>query len=121
MTLYDELVARGLIAQVTDEEEIKELIKEIGLANSKAKNLKKMAEVLVEKFNSVVPQTYEVYKKGIESDNPEVAANVLLSLINVTTYLLTQQLKRLEADFLKEGGLRERMTKARIEVRKKQK
>ena len=41
------------------EEEIKELIKEIGLANSKAKNLKKMAEVLVEKFNSVVPQTYE--------------------------------------------------------------
>lgn len=40
-------------------EEIKELIKEIGLVNSKAKNLKKMAEVLVEKFNSVVPQTYE--------------------------------------------------------------
>ncbi len=28
MTLYDELVARGLIAQVTDEEEIKELINE---------------------------------------------------------------------------------------------
>lgn len=39
-------------------EEIKELIKEIGLANSKAKNLKKMAEVLVEKHNSVVPQTF---------------------------------------------------------------
>ena len=28
MTIYDELVARGLIAQVTDEEEIKELINE---------------------------------------------------------------------------------------------
>ncbi len=40
-------------------EEIKELIKEIGLTNSKAKNLKKMAEVLVEKYNSVVPQTFE--------------------------------------------------------------
>lgn len=40
-------------------EEIKELIKEIGLSNSKAKNLKKMAEVLVEKHNSVVPQTFE--------------------------------------------------------------
>ena len=26
MTVYEELVARGLIAQVTDEEEIKELI-----------------------------------------------------------------------------------------------
>ena len=34
------------------------------------------------KRHRVVPQTYEVYKKGIESDNPEVAANVLLSLIN---------------------------------------
>lgn len=40
-------------------EEIKELIKEIGLTNSKAKNLKRMAEVLVEKHNSVVPQTFE--------------------------------------------------------------
>ena len=28
MTVYDELVARGLIAQVTDEEEIKKLINE---------------------------------------------------------------------------------------------
>ncbi|MFP3592020.1 endonuclease III domain-containing protein [Chryseobacterium sp. SIMBA_038] len=38
--------------------EIKELIKEIGLSNTKAKNLKKMAEVLVEKHNGIVPQTY---------------------------------------------------------------
>ena len=38
--------------------EIKELIKEIGLSNSKAKNLRGMAEVLVEKHNSVVPQTF---------------------------------------------------------------
>ncbi|MFC0428240.1 endonuclease III domain-containing protein [Chryseobacterium scophthalmum] len=39
--------------------EIKELIKEIGLSNTKAKNLKKMAEQLLEKHNGVVPQTYE--------------------------------------------------------------
>ncbi len=39
--------------------EIKELIKEIGLANSKAKNLKGMAELLVEKHQSRVPQTFE--------------------------------------------------------------
>ena len=38
--------------------EIKELIKQIGLSNSKAKNLKGMAELLVEKHNSVVPQTF---------------------------------------------------------------
>jgi len=40
-------------------EQIKELLNGLGLTNTKAKNLKKMAEVLVEKFNSVVPQTYE--------------------------------------------------------------
>ena len=40
-------------------EEIKELIKEIGLANSKAKNLKKMAELLVERHNGEVPKTFE--------------------------------------------------------------
>ena len=72
------------------------------------------------KKQRINPQTYEVFKKGIESDNPEVSANVLYSLVNVTTYLLSQQLKRLEADFLKEGGLRERMTKARLAARRKQ-
>jgi len=39
--------------------EIKELIKEIGLSNSKAKNLKKMAEQLLEKYNGIVPRTFE--------------------------------------------------------------
>lgn len=39
--------------------DIKELIKEIGLSNTKAKNLKRMAELLLERHNGVVPQTYE--------------------------------------------------------------
>ncbi|MDR6514998.1 endonuclease III [Chryseobacterium camelliae] len=39
--------------------EIKELIKEIGLSNQKAKNLKRMAELLIEKHNGQVPATYE--------------------------------------------------------------
>ena len=40
-------------------DEIKYLIKEIGLSNTKAKNLKRMAELLVERHNGVVPQTFE--------------------------------------------------------------
>ena len=40
-------------------DEIKYLIKEIGLANTKAKNLKKMAELLVERHNGEVTQTFE--------------------------------------------------------------
>ncbi|MDR2207240.1 MAG: endonuclease III [Flavobacteriaceae bacterium] len=42
-----------------DVSEIKELIKEIGLANQKAKNLKKTAEILVKKHKGIVPQTFE--------------------------------------------------------------
>ena len=37
------------------------------------------------------------------------------------TYLLSKQVQRLEKDFLEEGGLRERMTKSRIENRNKKK
>ena len=40
-------------------DEIRYLIKEIGLANTKAKNLKRAAEILVEKHNGIVPQTVE--------------------------------------------------------------
>ena len=64
---------------------------------------------------------YLTYQKGIESDDSEVAANVLISLINITSYMLAQQIKQLEKEFLTEGGLRERMSQARIDVRNKQK
>jgi endonuclease-3 len=40
-------------------EQIKELIKEIGLSNVKAKNLKRMSELLLERHEGIVPQTYE--------------------------------------------------------------
>jgi len=56
----------------------------------------------------------------IESPDPEVSTNIMISLINVTTYLLSQQIKTLEKEFLHEGGLRERMSQARLNVRKKQ-
>jgi four helix bundle suffix protein len=64
--------------------------------------------------------TYQTYRKGIESPDPEVSANVLIGLINLTSFLLGKQIKALEKEFLQEGGLRERMSQARIEVRRKQ-
>lgn len=45
--------------QKLDVSEIKELIKEIGLANQKAKNLKRMSELLVERHGGEVPHTSE--------------------------------------------------------------
>lgn len=63
--------------------------------------------------------TYETFRKGIENEQPDICANVIIGLIKVTCYLLDQQIRRLEKDFIKEGGLRERMTRARIEERNK--
>jgi len=59
--------------------------------------------------------TYETFVKAIEHESPEICANTMITLIKITTYLLKQQIKQLETAFIKEGGIRERMTKARIE------
>ncbi len=40
-----------------------------------------------------------------------------ICLIHQTNYLIDQQLRRLERDFLREGGLRERMTRLRLQHR----
>ena len=44
---------------------------------------------------------------------------MIIGLIKLTTYLLDRQIKALEQEFLKNGGLREAMTRARIASRKK--
>lgn len=43
----------------------------------------------------------------------------MIGLIKLTNYLLDQQLRYLEEAFVKEGGLRERMTRARLVERAK--
>jgi len=61
--------------------------------------------------------TYESYREFCETRPAEVVANIAICLIHQTNYLLDQQLRRLEKDFVKEGGLRERMTRARLQYR----
>jgi four helix bundle suffix protein len=61
--------------------------------------------------------TYETYREFCETRPAEVVANIALCLIHQTNYLLDRQLRRLEKDFVKEGGLRERMTRARLQYR----
>ena len=64
--------------------------------------------------------SYESYGTYIDTRPPEIVANILICLIHQTNYLLDQQLRALEKAFLKEGGLRERMTRARVEARRHQ-
>jgi len=68
-------------------------------------------------LNWITPTSYEIFKKGIEHEDPSISVNVMIGLIKVTTYLLGKQIKALESDFVQNGGLRERMTKARIASR----
>ncbi len=63
--------------------------------------------------------SYETYRSYIETRPPEVVANIIVCLIHQANYLLDRQLKQLEQAFLREGGLRERMTRARLEERNK--
>lgn len=70
-------------------------------------------------LNLICPVSYETFRRGIEHTDPAISANVLIGLINVTTFLLHRQVNRLEQQFLKEGGLRERMTRARLASRTK--
>lgn len=44
---------------------------------------------------------------------------MIIGLIRVATYLLARQLRSLEKAFVEEGGLRERMTRARLQERQK--
>jgi len=60
--------------------------------------------------------TYDTFR-AFENRPAEVRANVIICLVHQTNYLLDQQIRKLERDFLKEGGLRERMTRARIQAR----
>jgi four helix bundle suffix protein len=63
------------------------------------------------------PATFETYREFCETRPAEVVANIAICLIHQTNYLLDQQIRRLEQDFVKEGGLRERMTRARLNYR----
>ena len=76
--------------------------------------------LFVRKLGSKSGVSYESYRTYIETRPPDIVANILICLIHQTNYLLDQQLRALEKAFLVEGGLRERMTRARLDTRRQQ-
>lgn len=71
----------------------------------------------VRRLGRKTPHTFELYREFMETRPPEVIANIAICLIHQANYLIDQQLRRLEEDFLRDGGLRERMTRARLAYR----
>lgn len=74
----------------------------------------------VRELSKTNPLTYDVFREFVETRPPEVVANIAICLIHQANYLLDQQLRGLEKSFLKDGGLRERMTRARLQAREQQ-
>jgi four helix bundle suffix protein len=61
--------------------------------------------------------TFDAFREFCETRPAEVVANIAICLIHQANYLLDRQIRRLEQDFVKEGGIRERMTRARLQYR----
>jgi len=62
-------------------------------------------------------ESFETYRPFFEDRPAETLANIAICLIHQANYLLDRQIKRLEKDFVAKGGLRERMTRARLDHR----
>jgi len=73
--------------------------------------------LFVRKLGQKADGSYATYKTYLETRPATVVANILICLIHQANYLLDQQIRQLEQAFLREGGLRERMTKARKQAR----
>jgi len=73
--------------------------------------------LFVRKLGSQKNTSYETYGTYIQTRPPETVANILICLIHQTNYLLDRQLRQLEKAFIEEGGLSERMTRARLKNR----
>src|SRR5215471_6683383 len=75
--------------------------------------------LFVRRLARKVDVSYETYETYVETRRPEVVANILICVIHQTNYRLDELIRKLEKDFLAEGGLRERMTRARLAHRAK--
>jgi four helix bundle suffix protein len=70
-------------------------------------------------LNRTPNATYETFRSALEHMDLEVRANAIIGMITLTNYLLDQQIRQLERAFLKKGGLREKMTQARLASRRR--
>lgn len=66
-------------------------------------------------------RSYSTYKPHFESPLPEIAANAAICLIHQANYLLDQQLRVLEKQFVEEGGFTERLYRVRSKARQEKK
>ncbi len=69
------------------------------------------------KLGRAKDESFETYREFTETRPAGTVANIALCLIHQTNYLLDRYLRHLEQDFVENGGIRERMTAARLQYR----
>ena len=60
----------------------------------------------------------QYYREAIKNRSDETIANIAIILIKQTDYLLKHYFDRIKQDFLENGGIREEMTRGRLQWRK---
>lgn len=75
--------------------------------------------LFVRKLSSRRDFDFAMIKPFAETRPADVLANIALCLVHQASFLLERQLRQLETDFVSHGGLRERMTRARLAARGK--
>lgn len=60
------------------------------------------------------------YREAVNIRSAETVANIAIILIHQADVLLYRLIERQKSDFLQQGGIREQMTRARIQYRKSQ-
>ncbi len=71
----------------------------------------------IRKLGSEPNTGYDAYREFAETRSAEVVANIAICVIHQANYLLDQRLRRLEQDFVQDGGIRERMARKRLQRR----
>jgi four helix bundle suffix protein len=70
-----------------------------------------------QELNRTPNATYETYRKALENENPEICANAMCCLIHAVIVLIARLTQQQEQDFLKNGGIKERMMQMRVEAK----
>lgn len=111
-------VARGSLKELT--EDFEDFLRQKGLRrwekdDLKVKRMREMRVMGDKNGTFSLPHFPHIP----HNPNPELAANLMLTLCNKTTYLLDRQIASLEKKFIEEGGYTENLFRKRLTKRSK--
>lgn len=99
------------VARASLEELLEDYRDYLRSANQPAWDKNSREALFVRQLGRAPDESFESHRAFIDTRPGPVVANIVISLIHQTNHLLDRQLRRLQTDFLNEGGHRERMTR----------